>query len=85
MNAHADKRLMDRYKSSGHANITAMIGGKEVEVPKHAGKPVCLAWALKGSCSTACKRSDMHVRYNRAVQQELHALLDQCGVANAQP
>ena len=85
VNANAEKRLVDRYKASGHANITAMIGGKDVEVPKVSGKPVCLAWALKGSCSTGCKRHDMHTRYSRAVNQELHSLLDKCGVANPQP
>ena len=85
VNAHADKRLTERYKASGHANITAMIGGKDVEIPKHAGKPVCLSWALKGACSTGCKRADTHARYNRSVNQELHGLMDSCGVANSQP
>jgi hypothetical protein len=85
VNAHAEKRLTDRYKASGHANITAMIGGKDVEIPKHAGKPVCMSWALKGSCSTGCKRADMHTRYGRPVNQELHNLMDKCGVANSQP
>jgi hypothetical protein len=84
-NAHADKRLLDRYKASGHANITALLGGRDLEIPKHAGKAVCLAWALKGACSNSCKRADLHVRYGRGVNQELHALLDKCGVANPQP
>ena len=62
-----------------------MIGGKDVEIPKHAGKPVCLSWALKGACSTGCKRADTHVHYDRSVNQELHGLMDSCGVANSQP
>jgi hypothetical protein len=85
VNAHADRTLLDRYKSSGHSNITTMLGGRGLEIPKHAGKPVCLAWALKGSCAANCKRASEHVRYNKTVVQALHALLDACGVANPQP
>ena len=85
INANAEKRLLDRYKASGHANITAMLAGHDAEIPKHAGKAVCLSWALKGACSTGCKRADLHVRYGRAVTQELHALMDKCGVTNSQP
>ena len=85
VNAHADKRLTERYKASGHANITTMIGGKDVEIPKHASKPVCLSWALKGACSMGCKHADAHTRYNRSVNQELHGLMDSCGVENSLP
>jgi hypothetical protein len=66
-------------------NITTMLGGRNLEIPKHAGKPVCLAWALKGSCGANCKHANKHVRYNKAVVQDLLALLDLCGVTKPQP
>ena len=49
-NANADTRLMTRCREAGFSTITAMMGDNEVETPKHAGKEVCLSWALKESC-----------------------------------
>ena len=37
----------------------------EVTIPKHNGNPVCLSWALKGVCSSGCKRKHQHVCYGR--------------------
>ena len=84
-NACADRCLLDRFRTSGHPNITAMIGTHDVEVPTFNGKPVCLAWALKGTCSTSCKRKDQHANYSRSITQKLHKLMDDCGVENPQP
>jgi hypothetical protein len=85
VNAHVDRRLMNRYKDSGHLSITAMVGGCQVEYPKHANKPVCMAWALKGTCATSCKRAAQHVRYGAETVKALHKFMDECGVANPQP
>jgi hypothetical protein len=84
VNAHADRRLMDRYKESGHASITAMLGGRQLEYPKHGGKPVCMAWALKGACNGNCKRATQHVRYGQDTLKALHKFMDECGVTNPQ-
>ena len=84
-NAHADSRLMQRFRDSEHSSISAMIGARDVDVPSYNGKPVCLTWALKGACSNSCKRKEQHARYGRAVNQKLHQLLDDCGVDNPQP
>ena len=48
------------------------------------GKDVCLTWALKGSCSSTCKRKQAHERYTQAVNNKIHELLTTCGVANPQ-
>ena len=85
VNAHADARLVRRFKDSGHATISAMVGGRELEIPKHAGKDVCLVWALKGQCQANCKRKEAHVRYGRDTIGKLHELLTTCEVADAQP
>jgi hypothetical protein len=85
VNAHADKRLMERYKESGHATITALIGGRKLDFPTHGGKSVCMAWALKGSCSGNCKRAGQHVRYGAETKKALHKFLDDCGVTDPQP
>ena len=63
-NTHADCALVRRFGDSGHATISAMIGGRTVDYPKHSGKAVCMAWALKGACNSNCKRADQHVRYS---------------------
>jgi hypothetical protein len=57
-----------------------MIGGREVEVPKHSGQPVCLAWALKGACNNNCRRAHLHVRYSQTTVKALHKLMTDCGV-----
>jgi hypothetical protein len=83
-NAHADSRLLARYRGSGHPSITALIGGRSLDYPKREGTPICMAWALKGACSTNCKRAHQHVRYSQAVIQATHKFLDDCGVVNPQ-
>ena len=47
-NAEPDRRLLQRYRTSGHASITALMEGHSPTIPKHNSKPVCLAWVLKG-------------------------------------
>ena len=83
-NANADRRLLSRYRESPFNSISAMTKDKDVTIPKIGDKPVCLTWALKGACTTACRRKDAHVAYTRSVNQKLHELLDKCGVENAQ-
>ena len=85
VNAHADQRLLERFRASPFSSLTSMLEGHDVEVPKHNGDPVCLTWALKGQCSGTCKRKAQHVRYSRGLHQKLHGLLDECGVVNPQP
>ena len=83
-NTHADRRLMKRYAESGHSTISSLMQGHDVTVPEHGGQAVCLTWALKGECSSGCRRKRQHVRYSRSTNQAIHAMLDSCGVANAQ-
>ena len=83
-NAHADRRLLNRYRASGNSTISSLLQGHDVTVPEHGGQPVCLTWALKGECSSGCRRKRQHVRYSRSTNQAIHALLDACGVANSQ-
>ena len=85
VNAHADSRLVKRFKESGHATISSMVNGRDLDVPQHAGKDVCLVWALKGQCQANCKRKDAHVRYGRETLSKLHEFLTACEVADAQP
>ena len=85
VNAHADQRLLERFRACPFSSISSMIEGHTVDVPKHSGDPVCLTWALKGQCSNSCKRKHQHVRYPRGVNQKLNELLDACGVVNSQP
>jgi hypothetical protein len=80
VNPHADRRLMNRFRDCGHSAISAMIGTHSVVYPKQGGKDICLAWALKGSCSSNCRRVAQHTRYNAATMAALHTLLDVCGV-----
>ena len=58
--------------------------GHNPTIPQHNGKPVCLTWALKGVCSTSCKRKSNHVVYPPGVVNKLHVLMDTCGVAQSQ-
>ena len=80
-NADADPRLLRRFDTSSFSSVTAMMEGHEVAVPKVGGKDICLVWALKGKCSRTCKRKAQHKTYSRAVVQDIHALLDTCGLA----
>jgi hypothetical protein len=83
-NANPDPRLVQRFRDSGHATISAMMQGHDAKIPKHNGKPVCLVWALKGECSASCKRKDQHVRYPGDTAAKIHDLMTTCGVANPQ-
>ena len=73
-----------RFRDSGHTTISGLMEGHNVEVPKHAGSDVCLTWALKGECTTGCRRAPVHKRYSRATNQAISALLTECGVASPQ-
>ena len=84
INPSPDASLMRRFAASGHPTITALMEGHDVRVPSHRGNPVCLTWALKGECSTGCRRKAQHQRYSRSVIQEIHDLMTTCGVANPQ-
>ena len=83
-NAHADRDLMRRFRDSGHTTISAMMNGHDVQVPKVNGKNVCLIWALKGECSSACKRAAQHTRYNASTVRAINNLMTRCGVGEAQ-
>ena len=82
-NPSPDQALLTRYKDSGHASIRSLIGDHSVTPPKVNGQEICLMWALRGSCTSSCKRKAMHKTYSRDVNQKIHALLDTCGVAAA--
>ena len=83
-NTHADRRLMQRFRDSEHSTISDMMRGHNPTIPTHNGQPVCLAWALKGECTGTCRRSRNHVRYGRNTIQDIHGLMDTCGVASSQ-
>ena len=83
-NTHADRRLMQRFRDSEHNTISDMMRGHNPAVPTHNGQEVCLAWALRGECTEACRRRSNHVRYGRNTVQEIHDLMDTCGVASSQ-
>ena len=83
-NQNPDARLLHRFSESGHSTISSMMNGHEVAIPKIGGKPVCLVWALKGECSSSCKRKAQHKTYPRTVVNDIHGLMDTCGVANPQ-
>ena len=80
VNPSPDESLMNRFKECGHASIKSMIGNHSVAVPKVGGKEICLAWALRGTCSGNCKRKDQHKQYSRDTVAKVHALMDTCGV-----
>ena len=84
MNANVNTALKNRFANSGHSTISAMVNGHNVTVPKHGGEPVCLTWALRGRCTTGCRRKATHVTYSQSINQKLHQLMDVCGVANPQ-
>jgi hypothetical protein len=84
LNPNPDRALLKRFKESGFTNISTMMDGKEVTIPKHSGKDVCLVWGLKGECSAGCKRKGQHVRYAQATNRALNELLTKCGVRETQ-
>lgn len=83
-NAHADQALLARFAGCGHTSIKELMEGHTTTIPKQGGKEVCLAWALRGSCTRACRRADMHVRYSAATVRKLNQLLTDCGVTATQ-
>jgi hypothetical protein len=83
-NTYADRDMLTRFQESGHLTIKAVMDGKNATIPKHQNKPVCLVWALKGECSSNCKRKDMHIRYSATVNKAIHSMLDKCDVAALQ-
>ena len=83
-NAHADRTLVQRFQASGLCNVQSLLEGHDVEVPKHATKPVCLVWALTGECSNQCRRKGQHVRHGHSTIQGIHCMLDKCGVDSLQ-
>jgi hypothetical protein len=75
---------MKRFKESEFTNLTLMMEGKDVTIPKHANQEVCLGWALKGFCSAGCRRKAQHVRYSQATNRSINELLTNCGVPEVQ-
>ena len=75
---------MTRFRNSEFESISAMMDGRDVAIPKHAGKEVCLTWALKGECSSGCRRGEQHVPYSRSTNQKLGQFLTECGVPATQ-
>ena len=85
-NVHADVALVKRFHESSFNTVQAMLAAgqvKDEDIPKHAGKPVCLTWELKGACSSGCRCHENHKRYSRTTIQAIHGILDKCGVAQA--
>ena len=62
VNPHANRTLLARFRSSGHSSITQMMEGHTCTVPRLGDQEVCLAWALKGQCSSGCRRAAQHQR-----------------------
>jgi hypothetical protein len=83
-NPHADRAVLKRFRESEFSNISNMMEGKDVTIPKHSNKDVCLVWALKGECSAGCKRKTQHVRYSQATNRAISELLTKCGVPETQ-
>ena len=81
-NTFADRTLMRRFRDSDFSSVSAMIADKDVQIPKHKGKPVCLVWALKGECGSGCKRIEQHKKYSDETNTAISKVLDKCGVAN---
>ena len=84
VNASPDQRLISRFRDSGKASISELMEGHDVTIPKVNGKPVCLAWLLRGQCHANCRRKDMHTAVPASAIKATHAMLTKCGVANAQ-
>jgi hypothetical protein len=81
-NPHADRAVPKRFRESEFTNISNMMEGKDVTIPKHSNKDVCLVWALKGECLAGCKRKGQHVRFSQppTVRSQARRLstLDSC-------
>ena len=86
VNSFVDRQLMQRFSSCGHSTINSLLGGRGADIiPKYKNHAVCLTWALKGECTSGCRRRHQHVRYPRSVNQAIDAMLDTCGVADPEP
>ena len=79
-NTWADESVMKRFRESRFSTVSELLEASDKEEPKHGGKPVCLTWALKGTCSAKCKRGKQHVRYPAAVVKKLQQFLTDAGV-----
>ena len=84
VNPHSDRTLLACFRASGHSSITQMMEGHTCTVPCLKGQEACLAWALKGQCSSGCRRAAQHLRYGATTIRGLNQLLTDCGVANPQ-
>jgi hypothetical protein len=84
LNPHTDPAVLKRFRESEFTIISNMMEGKDVTIPKHSNKDVCLVWALKGECSAGCKRKAQHVRYSQATNRSISELLTKCGVPEIQ-
>ena len=79
-NTFADEQLLARFSDSRFNTIKELLDAFNGDEPKYNGKPVCLTWALKGSCGRRCKRREAHVRYPPAVNNKISQLLTDAGV-----
>ena len=61
--------------------MSELLEAASGEEPKVNGKPVCLTWALKGTCSAKCKRGKQHIRYPPAVVKKIQQFLTDAGVS----
>ena len=78
-NSWADESLLERFRGCRFNTISELSEAATTEQPKINGKPVCLTWALKGSCSSKCKRGKQHVRYPPNVIKKIHQFLTDAG------
>jgi hypothetical protein len=83
-NPYAEQAVLKRFWESEFSNISNMMEGKEVTIPKHSNKVVCLVWALKRECSAGCKRKAQHVRYSQVTNHVISELLTKCRVPETQ-
>ena len=79
-NADAERAILERFYNSEYSSIPDMIESNDVQVPMHRGKEVCLFWALKGACRTACPCKEQHINYGPSTIKKIHAFLTKCGV-----
>ena len=86
VNAYVDRHLMQRFAACSHTTINSLLGGRGTDIiPKYKNQPVCLTWALKGECTSGCRRRNQHVRYPRTFNQAIDNMLDVCGIADPEP
>ena len=76
--AKADSKLLKHFENSRFTSVTEMLNEGNGTAPKHNGEDVCLTWALKGSCTSKCKRSGSHVTYPASVKESVELLVDGC-------